>query len=144
MTYDLDLEVKYKGIEEELLEKLQQNIDTDVGYLEEDIYQICEELYKHELLSVFKVNNISNKTVQSTLSQLFLQIQHYPNFIKVIEKYKQKMSRFDVEETFILMFNYSLFAHIHKCIVCMYKNETTLLDEYLLILEKQIDKKYEK
>jgi hypothetical protein len=47
------------------------------------------------------------------------------------------MSQMDMEETFILMFNYSLFSNIHKCIVCIYKNIS--MEEELLYLEEKIN-----
>ena len=141
MDYDLEIIVKYKSIEDELLEKIKNNDNeiNDLGYTVEDVLQITDDLYKHELLLVFQVDSISNKKIQDTLSQIFLEIQKYPNFIKVIEKYKEKMNIMDLEQTFVLMFNYSLFANIHTCIVSMLTFDLLLLDESLIELEKQIN-----
>lgn len=141
MDYDIEVIVKYKSIEDELLEKIEKNIENDLGYTKDDVWQIAEELYKHELLLVFKVSNISNKKIQSTLSLLFKEILKYSNFVKVIEKYKDKMILMDLEETFILMFNYSLFFYTHKCIVSLIKQDKLMLEESLLELEKQINNK---
>jgi hypothetical protein len=141
MDYDIEVIVKYKSIEDELLEKIKNNDNetNDLGYTIEDVLQITDDLYKHELLIVFQVDTITNKKIQDTLSQIFLEIQNYPNFIKVIEKYKEKMNIMDLEQTFVLMFNYSLFAYIHKCIVSMKIFDLLMLDESLIELEKQIN-----
>lgn len=141
MDYDLEIIVKYKSIEDELLEKIKNNDNeiNDLGYTVEDVLQITDDLYKHELLLVFQVDSISNKKIQDTLSQIFLEIQKYPNFIKVIEKYKEKMNIMDLEQTFVLMFNYSLFAYIHTCNVSMLTFDLLMLDESLIELEKQIN-----
>ena len=141
MDYDIEVIVKYKNIEDELLEKIKNNDNetNDLGYTIEDVLQITDDLYKHELLIVFQVDTITNKKIQDTLSQIFLEIQNYPNFIKVIEKYKEKMNIIDLEQTFVLMFNYSLFAYIHKCIVSMKTFDLLMLDESLIELEKQIN-----
>ena len=137
MDYDLELLVKYKNIEEELIEKFNNN-EEDLGYTKEDVYQICDELYKYELLSFFKVNAIQDKKVQYSLSDIWKKINNYPNFIKVIEKYKEKITLMDAEQTFILMFNYSLFYYLHPCIIAMFKQDFVLLEQLLIKLEEKI------
>jgi hypothetical protein len=136
INIDLEFIVKYKDIEEELIEKLDNNID--LGYTKDDVYQICEELYKHEILLFFKVDTIENKKVHHIYSDIWKKIQSYPTFMKVIEKYKEKMSQMDIEQTFILMFNYSLFTYIYPCIVSMYKQDMFLLEELLKKLEEKL------
>ena len=136
INIDLEFIVKYKDIEEELIEKLDNNID--LGYTKDDVYQICEELYKHEILLFFKVDTIENKKVHHILSDIWKKIQSYPTFVKVIEKYKEKMSQMDIEQTFILMFNYSLFTYIYPCIVAMIKEDFSLLEELLKKLDEKI------
>ena len=105
INIELEYKVKYKEIEEELINKLENT--NDLGYTKDDVYQICEELYKYELLLFFKVDSIENKKVHHILSDIWKKIQSFPTFIKVIEKYKEKISQMDNEQTFILMFNYS-------------------------------------
>lgn len=143
MSYNIEIDVKYKIIEEELLEKIEKNtkdnlkLESGLGYTEQEVLEICEELYKHELLLVFQVKNITDKKVQHILSELWKKIQNYPDFLKIIEKYKDTMSQMDMEQSFILMFNYSLFSIIHKCIVCIYKDLP--LEKELLYLEEKIN-----
>lgn len=126
MKYDTELTIKYKEIEEELLEKInnrqigkENTKKTDLGYTEEDVLQICNELYKHELLLVFQVDNISNKRVGDTVSELWEKVKENIQFLDVIKLYKNKLSQMDLEQTFTLMFNYNLFYSLHKCIVSL-------------------------
>jgi hypothetical protein len=143
MLYNIEIDVKYKNIEEELVQKIDNHqnadldLDLDLGYTKEDVLEICDELYRHEMLLVFEVNNISDKKVQSILSNIWIKIQNYPEFVKVIKKYNEKLCQMDIEQTFILLFNYTYFYNIHKCIVCMYNNLS--MEKELLDLEEIIN-----
>lgn len=141
MKYNINIEVKYKNIEDELLEKIvnHKNDDLDLGYTKEDVLEICDELYKHEMLLVFEVNNISDKKVQTILSELWIKVQNYPEFLKVIKKYNDKLFEMDIEQTFILLFNYNYFSNMHKCIISMFNN--TPMKKELLDLEEIINQK---
>ena len=48
--YNIDFCVKYKSIEDDLLEKI-RNGEQD--YTQKDVSEICDELYRHELFSHF-------------------------------------------------------------------------------------------
>jgi hypothetical protein len=135
--YDLELEIKYKGIEEELLDKL-TNSNEDLGYSKEDVLNICDELYKHELLLAFGVKDISNPDIKENINNIWIQIQLYPSFLKVINKYQNKMTLMDTEQTFVLMFNYDIFHILHKCIVSMYNNNVEEMDQNLNVLDNLI------
>jgi len=135
MSYDTEVNVKYKEIEEELLEKikLKQEKTNDLGYTEEDVSQICNELYKHELLLVFKVDDISNKKVGQIITDLWEKVNANSKFLDVIKVYKNKLIQMDLEQTFTLMFNYGLFSSLHKCIVSLLTlSESDILDKNLL------------
>jgi hypothetical protein len=137
MNYNINIEVKYKNIENDLIEKISSCPDLNLGYTNEDVYEICDQLYKHELLLVFEVKNIFDKKVQYILSEIWNKIQNYPEFIKVIKKYNEKLCLMDLEQTFILLFNYTYFSNIHKCIICMYNNLS--MEKELLDLEEIIN-----
>lgn len=146
MNYDTEVNVKYKEIEEELLEKIkqekinQENVN-DLGYTEEDVSEICNELYKHELLLVFKVDDISNKKVGQIITDLWEKVNANSKFLDVIKVYKNKLIQMDLEQTFTLMFNYGLFSSLHKCIVSLLtlsESDINLLDINLLDLENTI------
>lgn len=140
--YDLELEIKYKGIEEELLDKLnnsnRNNSKEDLGYSKDDVLNICEELYKHELLLAFGVKDISNPDIKENINTIWTKILLFPSFLNVINNYQNKMTLMDQEQTFVLMFNYDIFHILHRCIVSMYNNNIEEMDLNLQILDNCI------
>ena len=123
LNYDINVDVKYKRIEKELLENFQdKELDTsklakeegnralDEDYNEEDIKFICEELYRFELLSAFKAETILDDAIDNGLTELWLlfnnkNINNNKNissndFIKLVEKFSEKMGiSFSNEDT---------------------------------------------
>lgn len=115
--YDINVDVKYKRIETELLENYQsKEVDTnklskefpnrafDEDYNEEDIKFICEELYRFELLSAFKAETILDDAIDNGLTELwsFINNKSITNnninnkdntkeFIELVEKFSEKM-----------------------------------------------------
>ena len=90
--YDINVDVKYKRIETELLENYtnkvsEKEVDTNKlakeevnraflseakeDYDEEDIKFICEELYRFELLSAFKAETILDDAIDNGLTELW-------------------------------------------------------------------------
>ena len=69
--YDTTFDVKYNDIREELLEKVRRG---GVEYSTEDVENICEELYRHELLSVFKATDINDDAINLAITDIFSRI----------------------------------------------------------------------
>lgn len=164
--YDINVDVKYKRIETELLENYQsKKIDTnklakeypdrafDEDYNEEDIKFICEELYRFELLSAFKAETILDDAIDNGLTELWSNINNKSintkEFIKLVEKFSEKMGIAILEDNdkkeasnklaFSLMFNYDLYHIIHQ-IIREYV-QTGQIDNSLLVqLSLEIDK----
>ena len=164
--YDINVDVKYKRIETELLENYQsKKIDTnklakeypdrafDEDYNEEDIKFICEELYRFELLSAFKAETILDDAIDNGLTELWSNINNKSintkEFIKLVEKFSEKMGIAILEDNdkkeasnklaFSLMFNYDLYYIIHQIIREYVKNGQ--IDNSLLVtLDLEIDK----
>ena len=125
LNYDINVDVKYKRIEKELLENYQgREVDTskiskenpDRALLseakedfseadEDDIKFICEELYRFELLSAFKAETILDDAIDNGLTELWSFINNNKNvssndFIKLVEKFSEKMGiSFSNEDT---------------------------------------------
>ena len=125
LNYDINVDVKYKRIEKELLENYQgREVDTskiskenpDRALLseakedfseadEDDIKFICEELYRFELLSAFKAETILDDAIDNGLTELWTFINNNKNvssndFIKLVEKFSEKMGiSFSNEDT---------------------------------------------
>ena len=167
--YDINVDVKYKRIETELLENYQsKEIDTNKlakeevnraflseakeDYDEEDIKFICEELYRFELLSAFKAETILDDAIDNGLTELwsFIKNSSTKEFIELVEKFSEKMGIAFLEDkddkkeatnklAFSLMFNYDLYHIIHQIIREYVKNGQ--IDNSLLVtLDLEIDK----
>ncbi len=165
--YDINVDVKYKRIETELLENYsnkvsEKEVDTnklskeypdrafDEDYNEEDIKFICEELYRFELLSAFKAETILDDAIDNGLTELWSFINNSSNkeFIELVEKFSEKMGIAFLEDdkkeaanklAFSLMFNYDLYYIIHQIIREYVKNGQ--IDNSLLVtLDLEIDK----
>jgi len=137
--YNTKFIVKYKSIEEELINKLereksenenenkdQENKDQEKEeqYTKEDIYTICEELYRHEFLSVFQIEIVDETTIQDAIIELWDKIQLNDEFMKLIDFYSDKilLGTADIN-SFIMMFNYDMFFLLHPCICNCIENK---------------------
>ena len=155
--YDINVDVKYKRIETELLENYQsKEVNTnklskeypdrafDEDYNEEDIKFICEELYRFELLSAFKAETILDDAIDNGLTELWSFINNKSintkEFIALVEKFSEKMGIALLEDNkkeaanklaFSLMFNYDLYYIIHQIIREYVKNGQ--IDNSLLV-----------
>ena len=138
--YVVNFEIKYKSIERELKEKIAARTEcNDDDYTIEDVENICDELYKHELMSVFncitfnqiKINNITknlweklkeNKNVRENLS-------------KILEEFRiKKFMGIEIDEStlFSSLFCYELLELTHQLISDFSRNPTADLDNELI------------
>jgi hypothetical protein len=138
--YDIDFIVKYKSIELDLKKKFSINTEEELGYTVDDVEKICDELYKHELLSVFRVDNMENNSekVNEIIENIWIKINTYPDFLQIFNYYKNintsNMLINSDDMLFISLFSYNTFYSLHKCICDYYKNnmiDKTHLDELL-------------
>ena len=151
--YNINFKVKYHDIETELLDKLKQRIDkiTDIStsnqndecieeYSRQDIIDICEKLYKDELLSVFEADNITDKIIISKIKDI-LQIMLQHDFFKeslteikshIIQDPSASSTHNDASNEFIFfaMFAHQTFHITHKCICSVVSSG--MVDEELL------------
>jgi len=163
LNYDINVDVKYKRIEKELLENYsnkeantnkisKENPDRalDEDYNEDDIKFICEELYRFELLSAFKAETILDDAIDNGLTELWSLFNNKDNtkqFIQLVEKFSEKMgisfSNEDKDATnklaFSLMFNYDLYYIIHQ-IIREYMKNGQVDNSLLVCLDLEIDK----
>ena len=66
MSYNTQFKVKYNDIEQELIHKLknktpeeyEENSDEEHEYSTQDVLDICNKLYRDELLSVFEAEDV--------------------------------------------------------------------------------------
>jgi hypothetical protein len=154
VKYDINVDVKYKRIEKELLENYsEKEIDTkklaeenpdraiDEAYDETDITFICDELYRFELLSAFKAESILDDEIDKGFAELWQLISGYNDFTLLVNKFSKKMCFEEDGQrlVFTLMFNYDLYYIVHQCLKEYIQTNNiskNLLDE----LDKEIDK----
>ena len=137
MKYNCDFEVKYYSIEQELLKKCIENGEED--YTQQDVIDICEKLYRDELMSVFdmdamndmddmnamndmnaidKINECVLELFKTTLAdtQLSIMVNEiaeicYGDFLS------NPHMKNDIQHMiFITAFNYQIFHLMHQCI----------------------------
>lgn len=77
VLYNTEFIVKYASIEKELLEKNKLMVHSnefteneDYNYTEEDVLDICDKLYRDELLSVFNIDEIDDNFINNILFDL--------------------------------------------------------------------------
>lgn len=157
MAYDINVDVKYKQIEVEMLENYsRKGTEVEEEYDEEHIKYICEELYRYELLAAFKTDTILDDKVDAGLSYLWQQISEYKEFTNIVTKFSEKMClsfepldsnnademasyKSQIKLAFSLMFNYDLYHIVHKCLRDYIQNGK-IVDDLLVELDKEVDK----
>ena len=134
--YNIDFCVKYKTIEEELLEKI-KNGEKD--YCENDVFDICNELYRYELLSVFQVENLDNPLLEKNISEVWNIVKQNMDFMKIVETYRERIplcSDLVDDKDFIGLLNYDTFFLVHKTICKCLQNDRIDKDLLDTVIEK--------
>ncbi len=126
MSYDINYNVKYKSIEIELIEKI-NTPDFNENYSEEDVYCICEKLYRDEFLSVFCVDNIFDEKIDNEMNIIF-------NKLNNIEEYNEIIG-----ENQLIIFSYDLF-HIGHKLICEVMTTNKISNELLNELKEAVQK----
>ena len=143
--YNTQFKVKYNDIKEELTHKLKlpeykETSDEEYEYTIEDILDICDKLYRDELLSVFDAEDIMDDKVDNGLRYVYDIMMKNEKFKEIIDEMTRLYISDDVsleqQETMkqiiiISLFSQQLFHIIHKCICQQFdKGE---IDETLLV-----------
>jgi hypothetical protein len=145
--YNTQFKVKYYDIEQELLTKCEKN--KEIEYTKQDVLDICDKLYRDELISVFlgdtneeidylNIDDI-NDNINNTIKELYNTILVNTQFKQLIEEVSETC--FGTKETVNYMVLFALFSHqlfhlTHKCI-CQYL-ETGIIDITLFLQLKYL------
>lgn len=145
--YNTDFVVKYHDIEKELLNKLknksekeyEENPDEEYEYSSQDILDICNKLYRDELLSVFYAENICDEKLDKGMAFVFKTLNENLEFNLVIEEieniclnyfFSNKDELTDEKKEnlrqllLLTFFSQNIFYLTHKCICEQIKNKT--------------------
>lgn len=150
--YNTNFEVKYHVIKDELLDKLEHNCHmnddiniNDFGYNKEDVLNICEKLYRDELLSVLGINNFLEDQMLESMNCAYNFIITNSKFKLIVAEITNKIKHefIGYKETdfsnilLIGLFSENLFYITHKCI-CQHIQLNTIDDILLINLRKEL------
>ena len=149
--YNTQFKVKYNDIKEELTHNLKsseykETSDEEYAYTVNDILDICDKLYRDELLSVFDAEDIMDDTVDKGLRYVYDIMMKNEKFKDIIDEISRLYISDDVsldnpktveqkdminQIIVISLFSQQLFYIMHKCICQQFdKGE---IDETLLV-----------
>lgn len=151
--YNTKFQVKYNDIEDELTHKLKdktpqeydENSDEEYEYSSQDVIDICDKLYRDELLSVFGADDITDHKIEQGFKYVFDIIITNIKFKDIIDELTQiSLEQFLKNETInedkseglrqlilCTLFSKHVFYITHKC-VCQ-QIETGIIDDTLLV-----------
>jgi hypothetical protein len=137
--YNTQFKVKYYDIKEELTMKLKCETE-EYEYSVDDVEDICNKLYRDELLSVFWAENFMDDKLDNGLNYVYETMMKNDKFKAIIDELTRiyevvdgalaEEGRLDQLIT-ISLFSQPMFHITHKCICQQLdKNE---IDDYLLV-----------
>jgi len=150
--YNTKFQVKYYNIEKELLSKINVVEEYQYQYSPQDVFDICNKLYRDELLSVFELEYFEDDKMNEMIKNVYNALMINLEFKKIIDEMLQfcfkdffldkmediplnlKKEREDsIKKQIILttLFSQHLFYITHKCI-CQ-QLELGTIDKCLLV-----------
>ena len=76
----------------------------------EDLHFVCQELYQHELLTAFRMDDVDFKVLVNKIERVYEIVQDNPTIKEMIRTHFIQ----DEITTFIVLFNYDTFSSLHK------------------------------
>lgn len=132
--YNTNLQVKYKTIENELKENLKKNESAVSDFYDvSDIEDICEQLFRKELLDAFGVESIEDENVSKEIDWLYNKVsldEEFINFLIFYKTTKMGLSFLPLDVIFTSMFNYDTFFILHLCIKDIVEGNKVLEQNY--------------
>jgi hypothetical protein len=148
--YNTVFKVKYYDIEKELLHKLnvknpETNSDEEYEYSNQDVLDICNKLYRDELLSVFGAEDLSDDNLDKGMSYVYEIMMINERFKEIINEMETTLINGFIKNDDIIpdkqeslrqlilisLFSQHLFHIMHKCI-CQ-QIELGMVDNDLLV-----------
>ena len=116
-TINLNVPLLYKETEEKYINDDEDNND--------DIYFFCDQLYQHELLSVFNLTAEKYPELSRCVETLYNRVKMYPEIIYLIEE--NKITEND-SVTFTTLFSYDLLYKVYPILVKIISNKNNNID----------------
>ena len=112
MNYKYDFEVKYLLVESDLKSKIE---NEDQIYDKEDIENICLELYKVDILKVFRLLEYNQEVILEKINDIKCLLEKENDFLEIEKLLQQKINNSEYKvNTFLFLFSYDLFFYFHK------------------------------
>ncbi len=146
--YNTDFKVKYNDIKEDLLKNKtpqESNPGPDCEYSNQDVLDICNKLYRDELVSVFYADDIIDNKIDDGIKCILEKMMLNNDFKLLVDDLKYYFLNDNYEEAIkiyftqnsnfmiiLTLFNPELFYIFHKCIcqqLTLGTIDTNLLDE---------------
>jgi hypothetical protein len=164
--YNIDFEVKYNNIHDELLDKIKLNTDANIKseYNEDDIFSICTNLYQHELISVFYATSLLDDKIDKGIEKVYNNwLSKYEPLMQILDNSKMLLFTYDNETCnltslqkqnleknsryflLLMLFSENMFYITHQCICQLIKNsriELPLLNDFEIELNKMLKSKF--
>jgi len=150
IMYNTVFKVKYYDIEKELIDKLnvknpETNSDEEYDYSNQDVLDICNKLYRDELLSVFGAEDLSDDKLDKGMSYVYEIMMINVRFKEIINEMETTLINGFIKNDDIIpdkqeslrqlilisLFSQHLFHIMHKCI-CQ-QIELGMVDNDLLV-----------
>ncbi len=145
--YNTQFKVKYNDIETELIEKLKnKSVEETEEYSNEDILDVCNKLYRDELLSVFGIEDTSNDIIEQCVKHVYdimIVNQKFKDIINEMAKnYTNEEVSFEQQDSinqfmFMNLFSQPLFHITHQCI-CQQIDLGIIDDQLLRKVEEKV------
>lgn len=112
MNYRYDFEVKYLLVEKDLKSKIE---NEDQIYDKEDIENICLELYKVDILKVFRLLEYNQEVILEKIQDIKCLLEKENDFLEIEKLLQQKINNSEYKvNSFLFLFSYDLFFYFHK------------------------------
>jgi hypothetical protein len=122
--YNCDVIITYKQTEEKFLSDKEVNNDSDDV---NDVYFLCEEIYRIELLKIFNLTEFNTDIINNNVHHVFTQCVKYTRFKELLDVLNTCNSD-DLEVVFMQLFSYDLLYISHSCIAQLLTQNK--IDEY--------------
>ena len=132
-SYNYEFVCTYKDVEEKCiydlhnLEKKEEKVlngePSDSDEDEENIYFLCEEIYRIEFIKCFNLEDFDDDIINAQVKNLFDLCKGHEEFSKIIQLVKEKTGDEDIEICFMQLFSYELFYLTHNCIGKIHKSQ---------------------
>ena len=114
MNYNYKVKIQYNVVEHELLEKINLG---EKDYSKENVEEICNELYKIDLLKVFKLEKYEKVKISNLINDLWGFYKNNKQLMQILDIMKQKTFSLNQDIThdviFIYLFSYDFLPLCH-------------------------------